>query len=365
MLASSLTWPSDVLRTAAELPRHDQGHLICFLACAFRPRERADALASYVQAVCNAIGTDIGATVECVRADQLSRPGTIHTDIWRYIQLADALVFDVTGLNGNVLLELGVAAATRPQSSVLLLRDEEDQVEEGRFLFDLAPTRHLLYRRSIGGTPGFDRKLKEALLHAITPAPYVPPGYSNISLPLALDLRGCADPPQLLSPVSSHRRPTAAGLEFGSLFVFSNSWISVGADDYSSVRVKAKLRMTERHPRIGPNDGWIGVSLCSTHFFANYSHLVYVKSDGSLVYTEPQSETTYVDKPWGRLSDFDPFQSVDIVVSLTGDAFEMAIGGVRHRVLSADMPYRRNAGKVRLQTHVCRAVLEYLEVVVP
>ena len=104
-----------MLQTAAELPRRAQNHLICFLACAFRPQDHADELVSFVQAVCTTIGQEIGAQIECIRADLISRPGTIHTDIWRYIQLADALIFDVTGLNGNVLLELGVAAAARPR----------------------------------------------------------------------------------------------------------------------------------------------------------------------------------------------------------------------------------------------------------
>lgn len=365
MPSSSYTWPRDVLQTPAELPRHAQDHLICFLACAFRPRERADELASFVQAVCNAIGKEIGAQIECIRADQISRPGTIHTDIWRYIQLADALIFDVTGLNGNVLLELGVAAAARSQSSILVLRDAEDQAEEGKFLFDLAPTRHLLYRRSIAASSEFAGRLKEALLHALTPAPYMPPAYTNIRLPLTLDLRGHRDPVELLSPPPSHRRPAADGLEFGSFFMFPNSWLTVGGEDYANVSVKARLSMSQRHPGIRPGDGWIGVSLCSTHFFANYSHLVYVKSDGSLVYTEPQSESRYVDKPWGNLPGFDPFVPVEMSVSLTGDALTMEVGGTRNRIAAADMPHRRHAGKVRLQTHLCRAVLEYLRVDVP
>jgi hypothetical protein len=365
MLSSSYTWPREVLQTPVELPRHAQDHLICFLACAFRPRDRADDLASFVQGVCNSIGNEIGAQIECIRADQISRPGTIHADIWRYIQLADALIFDVTGLNGNVLVELGVAAAARPQSSVVVLRNAEDQAEEGKFLFDLAPTRHVLYRRSITGYPEFADQLKEALLHALTPAPYVPPDYANVCLPLTLDLRGQGDPVQLLSPPSSHRRPTPGGLEFGSLFVFRNSWLTVGGDDYANVSVKARLKMSQRHPGIGPADGWIGVSLCSTHFFANYSHLVYAKSDGSLVYTEPQSESTYIDKHWGSLPRFDPFVPVEISVSLTDDALSMEVGGAHNRIATADMPYRRHAGKVRLQTHQCRAVLEYLWAGIP
>ena len=144
--------------------------------------------------------------------------------------------------------------------------------------------------------------------------------------------------------------------------MFRNSWLSVGGEDYANVSVKVKVRMSQRLSNIGPAEGWIGVSLCSTHFYANYSHLVYVKSDGSLMYTEPQSESTYVDRPWGQLTQFNPFAPFEISVSLSGDAFTMEVEGTRKCIATVDMPYRRHAGKVRLQTHLCWAVLEHLAV---
>lgn len=146
MNASRQTWPCDALNAAVELPRQGPGHLICFVACAFKPIARADALLTFLQSVCDDLAGQMGARIECVRADRISAPGTIHTDIWRYIKLADAPVFDLSGLNGNVVLELGVAAAHRPQTSILVLRDK-DEAEAGGFLFDLSPTRHLLYRQ--------------------------------------------------------------------------------------------------------------------------------------------------------------------------------------------------------------------------
>lgn len=365
MSSTSYTWPHDVLITEAELPRHDENNLRCFLACAFRPEDRADDLMKFIQMVCDAIGKDFGARIECVRGDQISNPGTIHTDIWQYIQLADALIFDVTGLNGNVLLELGVAAAIRPQASVIIIRDIEDQVLEGKFLFDIAPTRCFTYRRSLTEDTKFAGKLRDALVHALTPAPYIPPSYTKTALPLKIDLTEYSDPSHLLSPPSSHRRTTRDGLEFGSLFVFRNSWLMVGKEDYSDITVKARLRISKRHSETRPADGWIGVSLCSSHFFANYSHLVYVKPDGSLWYYEPQDEFRSEDKKWGQLTDFTESTTVEISVSLDKDGLSMEVNGISNYIPVADIPFRRRAGKIRIQTHLCRAILEHLEVSQP
>jgi hypothetical protein len=284
------------------------------------------------------------------------------TDIWRYIQLADALIFDVTGLNGNVLLELGVAAAIRQQSSVLILRDVEDQAEEVRILFDIAPTRHFIYRRSLGGDALFANRFVQALLHALTPAPYKSPDYRHIQAPFKFDLKGQGDRVELLSPPSAHRRSSVEGLEFGSFYAFQNSWLTTGDNDYAHVRLTARLKFSGDPSRISPTDAWIGVSLCSAHYFANYNHLVYVKPDGSLCYGEPQSEIESEYKQWGQLTDFTASTPVEISVSLNSETLTMIVNGISNCISVAEMPYRRQAGKVRLQTYLCRAILEYLQV---
>jgi hypothetical protein len=356
--AESHTWPREAFESAWELPRQADNHLICFLACAFRPSDRADELLQFIQSVCDELGREMKARVECIRADKLPAPGTIHADIWRYIDLADAVIFDVTALNGNVLVELGVAAARRPQHSVVILRDREDQAEQGRFLFDLSPARHLLYRRSPVGSLEFGAQLKEALLHALTPAPYSRRGPVAVDLPLRLSLAAGRNPPELLSPAAMHRRPTDSGLEFGSLYVFRYSWLTLGDSDYSDVSIAARMRMTQRHPAAGAAEGWIGVSLRSTHFFANYGHLVYVKPDGTLWYTEPHTEISYRDVPWGTVPRLDPDRPIDIAISLGAGGLRMKVDGVSHEVGFEDMPYVRHAGRVRFQTHLCRAILE-------
>ncbi len=116
-----------------------------------------------------------------------------------------------------------------------------------------------------------------------------------------------------------------------------------------------------QHPAAGPADGWIGVSLRTTHFFANYGHLIYVRPDGTLWYTEPHSETNYRDVQWGTVRRLDPAGPIDIVASLGPRGLRMAVNGVSHEVPLEDMPYVRHAGRVRFQTHLCRATLENVE----
>ena len=47
------------------------------------------------------------------------------------------------------------------------------------------------------------------------------------SLPLSTDFMSQADVPWLVSPSSAHRRVLSDCLEYGSFYVFRNSWVSV------------------------------------------------------------------------------------------------------------------------------------------
>jgi hypothetical protein len=80
------------------------------------------------------------------------------------------------------------------------------------------------------------------------------------------------------------------------------------------------------------------------------------------MYAELQSESTAVYKPWGQLTDFTTSAPIEISVSLNRETFTMIVNGISKCIPVAEMPYRRQAGKVRLQTHKCRATLEYLQV---
>lgn len=360
-VSGSSTWPRDVLRMPKDLPRRSANHVLCFLACPFDPPDRADDLLFLIQSVCDEIGREVRADIECIRADKISTPGTIHSDIWKHLELADALIFDVTGGNGNVLLELGVAAACRSQDNIVILRDEAD-TKTSKFLFDIAPSRHFLYSHSWTGISQIRERLKEALIHALTPAPYKPTPDHKTTFPFEIDLRRAGDSADLLSPPMLHRRTVNDGLEFGSLYFFRHSWLTVGDDDHAQVNLEATMRFSDRAPNLGPTEGWIGIALRSQHFFANYSHLVYVRPDGSVWHTEPLDESRYRDVQIDSLKGFNLSQFVTFDLSFSPDTFQIKVNEASKTIDVKAAPHVRHAGKIRLQTHWCRAVLGRVKV---
>lgn len=369
LLNGSHTWPRDVLLTPKELGRRGADHLVCFLACPFEPSGKANDLLSFIQSICDEIGREVGADIQCVRSDMITTPGTIHSDIWKYLELADALIFDVTGGNGNVLLELGVAASCRSQDNIVIIRDEADTAS--KFLFDIAPSRHFLYSCSLMGSKTFGARIKEALIHALTPAPHKPDPTYKTSFPLEIDLVQQGDSADLLSPPMLHRRLVENGLEFGSFYFFRNSWITVGDEDHELVNLNVLMQFSDRAPNLGASEGWIGVALRSQHFFANYSHLVYVRYDGLVLHTKPLSEQEYDDVEIGYLREFQSSDLLRFDLVFGATAFAISIRNLRtgqdvSKTLDLkskeDVPYVRHAGKIRLQTRRCRALLRSIGV---
>ena len=111
-------WPHD---TALEpdQPLKPFGHLTCFVASPFQPKNRFDDLFELVKDVCQQLRAALALDqFECVRSDTIASAGVIHPEIWHYLKRADVIVVDVSGQNGNVLVELGVAAAWRRKEQV-------------------------------------------------------------------------------------------------------------------------------------------------------------------------------------------------------------------------------------------------------
>jgi hypothetical protein len=120
------------------------------------------------------------------------------------------------------------------------------------------------------------------------------------------------------------------------------------------------MSFSDRHPTAGPGSGWIGVALRSQHFFANYGHLVYLRPDGTVWHTRPRSESEYEDIQVGQLQPTALQGFVSFDVKMTDRVLALKVGTVRHRVDLTDRmqaPFVRTAGKIRLQTYRCRAVL--------
>jgi hypothetical protein len=94
----------------------------------------------------------------CRRADDFMRGGHILTTVLQGIADSEIIIADLTGLNGNVLYELGIAhMAKRPEEMLLLTQDLRS------IPFDLQSFRAIEYTQSIQG----GRKLQEDLHRAL------------------------------------------------------------------------------------------------------------------------------------------------------------------------------------------------------
>jgi hypothetical protein len=76
----------------------------------------------------------------CRRADDITRPGHILTDVLENIGRSRLVVADLTGQNPNVFYELGVAHTVKEASDVILISSDLDSVP-----FDLRHLRTIIY----------------------------------------------------------------------------------------------------------------------------------------------------------------------------------------------------------------------------
>ena len=141
-------WPHDVAQEH-HAPLKPLGNLTCFLISPFQPKVRFDDLFELVNGVCQGIKRSLGLDeFVCKRADHITSAGVIQPEIWEQIKSADIIIADVSGQNGNVMIELGVAAAWRRKEHVIILREESS---DEKHLFDINPARHIEYTRTATG----------------------------------------------------------------------------------------------------------------------------------------------------------------------------------------------------------------------
>lgn len=92
----------------------------------------------------------------CVRADDIFRPGSVMDDVLTLIRRADYLIADLTTRNPNVFYELGLAHALEKQ--VILLADDIAEVP-----FDVRHRRVIVYEDSALGIARLRGALKKAI----------------------------------------------------------------------------------------------------------------------------------------------------------------------------------------------------------
>lgn len=101
----------------------------------------------------------------CRRADDIKSNRAIVQDIWKSICEARIIIADITGLNPNVMYELGIAH-TLGKETILIYQQSEDEI---KFPFDLAHIRRIEYENSATGGKKLEKELKETLEHLLSP----------------------------------------------------------------------------------------------------------------------------------------------------------------------------------------------------
>ncbi|MFJ2710835.1 hypothetical protein ACIOZM_08070 [Pseudomonas sp. NPDC087346] len=93
------------------------------------------------------------------RADDISAPGTITTDIVTRIMRSDYVVADVTYPNPNVFYELGLRHASKP--GTIIIKD----LSGPRAPFDISHLRHIGYEHSLPGLKVLATELSKSFAH--------------------------------------------------------------------------------------------------------------------------------------------------------------------------------------------------------
>ena len=100
--------------------------------------------------------------LQITRADEISKPGSITTDILSRIMHSDIVVADVTYPNPNVFYELGLRHACRP--GTLIIREKTGPKSP----FDISHLRHIPYENTPTGLKNLGDEISKFLIHLDT-----------------------------------------------------------------------------------------------------------------------------------------------------------------------------------------------------
>lgn len=106
-------------------------------------------------------------SLEVVRADEISAPGTMSTDIITRIMHSDIVVADITYPNPNVFYELGLRHACR--SGTIIIKEKNSSPPP----FDISHLRHIQYENSTSGLQSLSAELKK-VFHLFSTQPNKP-----------------------------------------------------------------------------------------------------------------------------------------------------------------------------------------------
>jgi hypothetical protein len=359
---SESVWPFDHSAERSGLATEDLDTLRCFVICPSSPAALYDDIFRVIKTICNEMFRAYGVKITCKRALDIVSSGVIHPEIWSSIRLADIVIADVSGTNGNVMLELGVAAAWHKKEKVIIIR-QENPTE--RHLFDIGPARHIEYSCTPSGFERLADQLRFTIQDVSSGAPFDEVEAPKVALPYTARFDGGSDSDSLLTPGMAHRRVVPGRfLEFGSLYNFRYGWLTVGDLRLNNVHVKAELQFSRifSHSQGQP---WIGVAVRSQGYLANKEHLVYLHADGAVWVTlEEDGGTRHTDVFVGRINHFDPESDQPIVFDVLFDdnSWSLQVGSVNWSYSTDKLPYVFSHGRIMVQGLLCWVGMRSLEV---
>jgi hypothetical protein len=310
-----------------------------------------------IQAVCNSAGQTLGVQIECLRADSIASAGVIHPEIWEAILQSDFIICDVTGHNGNVLLELGIAAAWRDKEHIIIIRDSGDEKPN---LFDINPARHIEYTVTYSGFQKLTADLAKVVTDVLATIPIQASGPVTISLPFRAALSDGIDRPELRTEDITHRRLLPDCLEFGAPLIYRYSWMSIGDLLIANVRIAVDLKLTLEVP---PHDPFMGVMVRGNSFFANFGHLILVRKDGRVILTVREDDTgKYHDETLGVIPDYDIREFTHFDIAIDAAHLRISVGPYQTVIALTDLPFVFSKGRLILIAGGCRVGVRSLEV---
>jgi hypothetical protein len=98
----------------------------------------------------------------CKRADDIKSNRAIIQDIWKSLCESRLVIADLTGLNPNVMYELGVAHTLGKETVLIYQRGENIE-----FPFDLAHIRRIEYDNTATGGRTLEQELRDTIAHVL------------------------------------------------------------------------------------------------------------------------------------------------------------------------------------------------------
>jgi hypothetical protein len=350
-------WPYDTWRAPDSIPTREFRRLRCFVLCRF---DRAGTMLPMIRNAAATVQNVINHEIQVYYAGDIVGSSAIHPDIWTHILQADIIIADITGYNPNVMYELGVAAAWRLQSSVIIVRDKCDG---HAFAFDLQPARQIAYESS--SVDWIDKLVEQLAKNMFTCLASVPFQHEpDVEVPASFeaDLTDRKDTEYLWSPGPGHRRLMDGGLEFGSPHYFPYSWLSPPKLRPANVEVQAEMRFAYRM-----DPCWIGIALRSQGYLAGNGteYLAWLGENGEVHRTGPALDALRKDEyTVGRLSHFDPADGsfIPFCVSIDDQYWRISVHDVDFSISVSDLPHVFPYGRIMFQSFRCRAAIRNVKV---